>query len=130
MFYTYEDTVTLTVKATDATYSVDFLTEWVTGKTWEFDPMYDTVGQETSFKTGTMQIVFHPVKNTMAFLEDAERKLAYSMNVEKARELWRLLKRSPNFWFALDMANQAEFGLHLEEEAEDERKARLESMAN
>ena len=130
MFYTYEDVVTVSIKAVDATYSVDFSAEWATGKTWEFDSMSDAVGQETSCKTGTMQVVFRPVKSTMAFPEDAERKLAYYMKVQNARDLWRLLKMSPNFWFALDMANQAELGLRLEEDTDDERKARLESMAD
>lgn len=108
MFYTYEDTVTITVKATDATYTVEFSAEWAAGKTWEFDPMSDTVGQETARKTGVMQVVFHPVKETMAFPEDANRRLEYYMCVQKARDMWRLLKESPNFWYALDMASQKE----------------------
>ena len=99
----------LAIGAIDATYGVQFFYEIEVGKTWEFNPNSDAVGQYTSRRTGRIKVFFNPVENTMAFPEDAKRARAYVMPIEKARELYKLLTngRNPNYWFALDMANLA-----------------------
>ena len=98
----------LAIGAIDATYGVQFFHETKVGKTWEFDPNSDAVGQYTSCRTGRIKVFFNPVEDTMSFLEDANRPRAYIMSIEKARELYKLLTRNPQYWYALDMANLAE----------------------
>ena len=99
----------LVIKADDAVYGVRFAYEVLYGKTWEFDPMSDAIGQYTSKRTGKIAIEFIPVKETMAFSEDAGRRTKYSMHVVDARNFWRFLKdKKPHYWFALDMAFEGE----------------------
>ena len=98
----------LAVGGIDATYGVQFFYETNVGKTWEFDPNSDAVGQYTSRRTGRIKVFFNPIEDTMSFPEDAKRARAYVMPIEKARELYKLLTRNPQYWYALDMANLAE----------------------
>lgn len=99
----------LAISADDATYGVQFEKEWLKGKTWEFDPMSDAVGQYVSEPTNKMRVSFNAIKETMIFPEDANRRLEYIMSIENARELYRFLRdKKPNFWFALDMAYHGE----------------------
>lgn len=96
------------VEGQDATYSVQFDTEWVRGKTWEFDPMSDAVNQTITKKTNFMRVRFNPVVNTMMFPEDVDREMEYKMTIGDARIFFKFLRdKSPALWFALDMANQA-----------------------
>ena len=108
---TYYNEITnarLVIDAEDATYTVQFDEEWLKGKTWEFDPMSDAVGQWEHKRTGKIRVRLNPVKDTMAFQEDANRRLDYVMSIEDARNLWKFMRKSVHFWFALDMANQGE----------------------
>ena len=100
----------LILGAVDATYGVQFLYETATGRTWEFDPNSDAIGQNITKRTGRIKVFFNPVENTMAFPEDASRPHAYVMSIENARNIYKLLtaEHTPNYWFALDMANIAE----------------------
>ena len=100
----------LALGAIDATYGVQFLYETVTGRTWEFDRNSDAVGQNITKRTGRIKVFFNPIEDTMVFNEDAKRPRTYIMSIEKAREIYKLLTReqTPNYWFALDMAHQAE----------------------
>ena len=98
----------LCIGAKDATYGVQFAYETLVGKTWEFDPNSDAIGQTTSKRTGKMKVFFNPVENTMKFPEDAKRPRAYVMSIEKAREVYKLLTTSPQYWYALDTASYSE----------------------
>lgn len=107
----YEEVVNarLVIGGKDATYAVQFDTEWLKGKTWEFDPMSDCIGQLTHKRTGNMRVRFYPIKESMTFPEDANRRCEYIMSIERARDLWKLLgTRQPNFWYALDISTQRE----------------------
>lgn len=99
----------IAIGATDATYGIQFAYEVIEGKTWEFDPNSDAVGQYKTKRTGRIKVFFNPVENTMKFPEDAGRPRAYVMSIEKARDMFKFLTngRNPNYWFALDMANLA-----------------------
>lgn len=98
----------LVIGAEDATYAVQFDEEWKKGKTWEFDPMSDAIGQWAHKRTGKIRVRLNPVKDTMTFPEDANRRLEYVMSIEDARIFWKFMHKSVHFWFALDMANQGE----------------------
>ena len=98
----------LVIEAEDATYGVQFDEEVLVGKTWEFDPMSDAVGQWKTRPTGKVRVRFNPVKDTMEFPEDANRRLNYVMNIEDARRFWKFMHKSVHFWFALDMASHGE----------------------
>ena len=95
----------MAIGATDGTYGVQFFQECWKGKTWEFDPMSDAVGQVKTEPTGNMVVVFNPVESTMTMPEDLNRKTEYVMSVENARELYKVLRTNPQYWFALDMAS-------------------------
>ena len=94
------------IEAKDATYAVQFDEERRSGRTWEFDPMSDAVGQNVSEATGKMRIRFYPTRSTMAFPEDAKRPSDYLLKIEDARRFYKFLRDdNPQFWFALDMAS-------------------------
>jgi len=94
---------TITIEAPDATYIIEVKREYLQGKTWEFDPNSDAVGQYETHATDKILISITPVKKTMQFPEDANRRCEYIMPVEDARELYRFLRnKKPHFWFALD----------------------------
>ena len=99
----------LCIDAIDAAYGVQFLYEVHCGRTWEFTPNSDAIGQNRTVRTGNVKVFFNPVESTMAFPVDASRPRAYVIPIEKARELYKLLtSRVIQYWFALDMASQAE----------------------
>ena len=99
----------LAIGAIDATYGVQFLYEVHYGRIWEFDQNSDAIGQNCTVRTGNIKVFFKPIENTMAFPEDANRGRAYLMTIEKARDFYQfLIKRNPQYWFALDMAREAE----------------------
>ena len=98
----------LAIGGIDATYGVQFSYETKVGKTWEFDSNSDAVGQYASRRTGRIKVFFNPVEDTMAFPEDANRARAYVMSIEKARELYKLITSTTQYWYALDIAYQAE----------------------
>lgn len=106
----YEEIINarLVIEAEDATYAVQFDEEWNKGKTWEFDPMSDAVGQWEYKRTGKIRVRLNPVKDTMTFPEDANRRLEYVMPIEDARNFWKFMHKEVHFWFALDMAFQGE----------------------
>jgi len=99
----------LAIGAEDATYGVQFFYETMVGKTFEFNPMSDAVGQTVSKRTGRIKVLFNPILSTMVFPEDDAREKEYVMSIEKARDLYKLLTRNntPKYWFALDMASYA-----------------------
>lgn len=107
-YYNNIEKAHLAICAEDATYNVHFDEEWKEGKTWEFDPMSDAIGQYRCERTGKIRVRFSPVKETMAFPEDANRRLDYVMSIEDARNFWKFLHKAVDFWFALDMASQGE----------------------
>lgn len=93
------------IDAKDGVYEARFDRELNYGKTWEFDPMSDAVGQYKSVPTGNMRVRFQPME--LYFPEDEARKKEYVMDIESARILYKLLRnKQPQYWFALDMANQ------------------------
>lgn len=97
------------VNAEDARYGVRFAHEVLVGKTWEFDPMSDAVGQFVSKNTGKIMVEFIPSKKSMTFPEDAGRRTQYIMPIDDARHFWQFIKaRKPSYWFALDMAFETE----------------------
>lgn len=96
----------LCVGAEDATYAVQFAYETLVGKTWEFDPNSDAIGQYTSRRTEKIKVFINPVEDTMSFPEDAKRPRAYVMSIEDARIFYKFIRnKEPHFWFALDMAS-------------------------
>lgn len=102
----------LHIVAPDATYDVQFAKQCAVGRTWEFDPNSDAIGQDKTVWLGRILVVFTPDKNTMAFKEDANRQLKYVIEgIDDARILWKFLKKNnPHFWFALDVASEGEDG--------------------
>lgn len=95
----------LAVGAEDATYAAQFDTEYLKGWTWEFDPMSDAIGQKSWQRTEKIRVRFNPVKDSMVFPEDCNRQKEYIMDIDSARILWKFLaKKTPQYWFALDMA--------------------------
>lgn len=99
------------IGAPDTTYAVQFDVEWIRGEAWRFDRNCDAYNTTRSERTGKMQVRFNPVESTMAFPEDASREKEYIMDIETARRFFsRIRKDSPNYWFALDLANMASKG--------------------
>jgi len=70
--------------------------------------MSDAVGQWKHKRTGKIRVRLNPVKGTMVFPEDANRRLDYVMSIDDARTFWKFMHKEVHFWFALDMANQGE----------------------
>jgi len=97
----------LPVVASDARYTVTFAVEHLRGKTWEFDVMSDD-NSYRDVKSDKVKVIMKPDLASMAFPEDANRRLDYVMSIEDARNFWKFMHKSVHFWFALDMANQAE----------------------
>lgn len=92
------------IKADDCLYDVVFEKIMNKYRDSELEPMSDSLGQRI-IDSGKMRVTFRPCEATMVFKDDIERKRTYKMTVEKARELWKLLKTCPKYWFALDMAS-------------------------
>lgn len=95
------------IEAKDATYSVQFEAEYVSGAPWEFDSMSDATGPILTKKTNFMRVRFNPIEKTMIFPEDAKREMEYKLDIESARVLFKYIrKNNTQFWVALDLANQ------------------------
>lgn len=92
------------VEAPDAKYTAEFMLIFERGKSWEFDSMSDS-NMDVERDTGKVQIMFRPDERTMKFPEDANRKREYRMKIEHAREVYKIIRENPNYWFALDTAN-------------------------
>lgn len=99
----YETKATVTVNADDATYTVSFETEYRVGRTWEFNPMSDAVGQDMSQKTGNIRVVAEPQFETMKFPEDWDRPSSFVVKRDTAVLLYKQLPKRMNYWFFLDM---------------------------
>lgn len=95
----------LRTKAKDAEYVADFAKVYHRYRSWELDPMDDQVGVRVMRDTGKITVKFYPVETSMVFPEDAKRKCEYTLAIEKARELYRIIRDGAQFWFALDMAD-------------------------
>ena len=104
MKYYNEFKASIEIIAPDCTYEIKFFDYRKQGYAWEFDPMNDTL-MMWSESTGKMTVEFIPYEYSMVFHEDKKRQREYAMSIERARELWTLLRESPNYWFALDMAS-------------------------
>lgn len=91
----------ITINALDATYTVAFDEEFLYGRAWEFNPMSDAIQNETKH-TDIIRVTVAPDKRTMAFAEDADRRMVYYLPIENAREAWKALKEQPQLWFFLD----------------------------
>ena len=100
----YERKSVVTVNALDATYTVKFDEEYLFGRSWEFDPMSDAIQNHWEC-TGIIRVTVAPDKRTMAFAEDADRRMVYYLPIENAREAWKALKEQPQLWFFLDFCS-------------------------
>jgi len=99
----------ISVDTLDGMYGVQFDTEYRRGRTWEFDPMSDAIGQNMSVATGNMRVYFHPIVESMKFPEDANLQKEYIMDIESARKLYSFIKKDQSpFWFALALAREAQ----------------------
>ena len=99
----------ISVDTLDAMYGVQFDTEYRRGRTWEFDPMSDEIGQNMTVPTGNMRVYFHPIVESMKFPEDAKLQKEYIMDVQSARKLYKFLRADDTpYWFALALAREAQ----------------------
>ena len=99
----------IVVTAEDAQYMVHFSREYNHGKTWEFDPNSDAIGQYETHATGKMLVAIEINEDSMMFPEDAKRRLDYIMPIDDAREYYKFIRDTePQLWFAIDMASEGE----------------------
>ena len=104
MMTIFKKSFEISVEAPDAKYTAEFMLVFERGKSWEFDNMSDS-NMDVERDTGKVQIMFRPDERTMKFPEDANRKREYRMKIEHAREVYKIIRENPNYWFALDTAN-------------------------